>query len=449
MNERDEVERQLRAIVDHAVGMSRAATITGEVRASRRTRRRPLVAIGALATAAAVVAAVAVVANRGDDGTDINAGASTTRPASGPTEYGGNITVLESPQHGPQLCTAVEDSLPPQCGGPDVVGWDWDAVDTEESANGTTWGSFYVVGTWVDGVFTMTRPATAPVPMPNDRDIDFTTPCEELRTDDPDAIVTIEGPLAEESADDFAGSWWDAQHGVYNVAFTGDIEAHEAALREEYDGRICVVQHEYTEAELRAAQDQLTTISSRPLGVEITGTGVDTPGNRVSVDVLVADAATEAFVVQHLAGVEYSLHAALVPVESSTTEVPQPTTPPTDPPRYPNQEIDSAAAALDTWLASGIDDYSFHIEVTCFCPVDPTTVIVSDGVPDRSPIHGSEFATIPTLIAEIERAEREATGEVEVAWGPYGVPESVFIDWFDDAVDDEIGWTITEFSALD
>src|SRR5688500_15971617 len=76
--------------------------------------------------------------------------------------YEADLTVLESPDHGPQLCAAVADSYPPQCGGPDIVGWDWGEVDDAESANGTTWGSYHVVGTWDDGTFTLTEPATGP-----------------------------------------------------------------------------------------------------------------------------------------------------------------------------------------------------------------------------------------------------------------------------------------------
>ena len=88
-------------------------------------------------------------------------------------------TVLESPGHGPQLCSAVAESMPPQCGGPDVLGWDWSVVPAE-SAAGTTWGDHELVGTFTDGAFTLTEPAvvrdpyagqTGPVEDP------FATPC--------------------------------------------------------------------------------------------------------------------------------------------------------------------------------------------------------------------------------------------------------------------------------
>jgi hypothetical protein len=62
------------------------------------------------------------------------------------------------------LCAgAVASSLPPQCGGPVIAGWDWDAVDDEETENGVTWGEYDVVGTWDGTAFTLTR---APVPTP-------------------------------------------------------------------------------------------------------------------------------------------------------------------------------------------------------------------------------------------------------------------------------------------
>lgn len=45
--------------------------------------------------------------------------------------YRVTATVLESPEHGPQLCTSLKQSYPPQGSGPDVIGWDWDKVNAE------------------------------------------------------------------------------------------------------------------------------------------------------------------------------------------------------------------------------------------------------------------------------------------------------------------------------
>lgn len=72
--------------------------------------------------------------------------------------YQVTATVLEDGKHGPQLCGAVAESLPPQCGGPDIIGWDWETVPSE-SAAGTRWGDYTMVGTWDGERFTLVEPA--------------------------------------------------------------------------------------------------------------------------------------------------------------------------------------------------------------------------------------------------------------------------------------------------
>lgn len=54
------------------------------------------------------------------------------------------------------------ESYPPQCSGPEIIGWDWTAVDNSESANGVTWGTYAVQGTWDGAAFSITRP---PIPL--------------------------------------------------------------------------------------------------------------------------------------------------------------------------------------------------------------------------------------------------------------------------------------------
>ena len=80
-----------------------------------------------------------------------------TIPADG--EVLGVGTVLANDGEDPRLCLGpVAESYPPQCGGPPVVGWDWAAVEGEESASGVTWGGYAVQGTWDGTVFTLTQP---------------------------------------------------------------------------------------------------------------------------------------------------------------------------------------------------------------------------------------------------------------------------------------------------
>ena len=74
-----------------------------------------------------------------------------------PVEVQGLGTVLDI-DDSPELCLgAVAESYPPQCSGPPMVGWDWDAVDGEETANDVTWGAYAVWGEWNGETFTVTR----------------------------------------------------------------------------------------------------------------------------------------------------------------------------------------------------------------------------------------------------------------------------------------------------
>lgn len=74
--------------------------------------------------------------------------------------------MLQEGNHPPELCLgAVAESFPPQCSGPEITGWDWDAVEAE-SAQGTTWGSYAVEGTWDGETFHLTETATSPADVP-------------------------------------------------------------------------------------------------------------------------------------------------------------------------------------------------------------------------------------------------------------------------------------------
>ena len=91
--------------------------------------------------------------------------------------YAANATVLESPKHGPELCVGgVLTSLPPQCGGPPITNWDWDAVAGEESRGGTTWTQVYVEGTYDGERFTLTADPSAPRPR-DEPEKDFSDAC--------------------------------------------------------------------------------------------------------------------------------------------------------------------------------------------------------------------------------------------------------------------------------
>ncbi len=71
---------------------------------------------------------------------------------------------------GPQLCLgAIAESYPPQCGGPVVRGWDWEAQKPNfEKQGDIRWGTFAVTGTWDGTTFTVTDaiPGALYDPMP-------------------------------------------------------------------------------------------------------------------------------------------------------------------------------------------------------------------------------------------------------------------------------------------
>ena len=196
--------------------------------------------------------------------------------ANGEQLYQVTATVLESPKHPVELCVgAVMESLPPQCEGLPLAGWDWAKVDDEESVNGTTWGAYSVVGTFDGETFTITEPAKPP--QYEDVKHDFTPPCPKpsggWEHPDPGKMSHEYEQAAIEAAQrepDFAGVWLygeppegaepagfqDPATKVLNVAFTGDLERHETELRKHWGGGLCLVLHEHTLARLRQIQEE-------------------------------------------------------------------------------------------------------------------------------------------------------------------------------------------------
>ena len=74
--------------------------------------------------------------------------------APGRVHTAGLATVIDSGS--PELCVGpVAESLPPQCDGLPLAGWDWaDHQQMYETSGHTRWGSFLVTGTWDGTTFT-------------------------------------------------------------------------------------------------------------------------------------------------------------------------------------------------------------------------------------------------------------------------------------------------------
>jgi hypothetical protein len=210
---------------------------------------------------------VALAAACGPDDEPVAHPTSTTA-AEAPTDlYEASATVLESPEHGPQLCLGgVEDSLPPQCGGPDLIGWDWAQVDGEDSAGGSTWGDYHVVGTWDGESLTVTEPP-GPPQFGESPDPGFDPVCDEP-TGDPD-VPELETWAAEEIPD-LVRLFVSQDPWVLNVVvLPGGADAAEQAVRRTWPGLLCLAERdEPTAAELDAVQAEVNALFDQdsPLG---------------------------------------------------------------------------------------------------------------------------------------------------------------------------------------
>jgi hypothetical protein len=269
---------------------------------------------------------------------DPDGGGSAQAVAAQERRYQATATVLQSREHGPELCLgAVADSFPPQCGGVPITNWRWDQVEGDQTANGTTWETYQVVGTY-DGVsFTVTRAALAPPARPpsaEERFKDESQPgCPEPEGGwaVPDPARRSERYLdpvtgAARAEPDFAGLWLsylepmgtnvaeDPGEFVLNVAFTGDLVRHETHLRPRWGGRLCVTRQQRSYRQLLRIQRDLQGTVGSDLGLEVLGTGISDSANVVRLMVVVLEErAREAIQARYGAGAVQAT-AALTPV---------------------------------------------------------------------------------------------------------------------------------------
>ena len=90
----------------------------------------------------------------------------------------------------------------------------------------------------------------------------------------------------------FAGVWLSPPGAnrvqVQHVAFTGDLERHEAEIRARWDGPLCVVRRTHTLKFLRQVQDQAWYFATT-IGLHPAYAGTDVIGNRVQIAVTEKD----------------------------------------------------------------------------------------------------------------------------------------------------------------
>jgi hypothetical protein len=155
--------------------------------------------------------------------------------------YRVSTTVLESRDHGPQLCLGgIATSYPPQCGGPDIAGWSWDGVPGKESANGTTWAAVTLIGTFDGKTFTLTAPPAPPTPA-RAQTYDFSPACTNP-DGDPHADATT---FTQPDDHDVGAVWVTAEQGIYNVvARPGAAGRVRQQIRQTFAGLLCIVERD-------------------------------------------------------------------------------------------------------------------------------------------------------------------------------------------------------------
>ncbi|MBK8077704.1 MAG: hypothetical protein IPK24_19560 [Kineosporiaceae bacterium] len=214
----------------------------------------------------------------------------------------------------PALCTSMATSLPPRCGGPAIVGWDWDAVP-HETLSGVRWADGVTLTGHFDGsVFTLTEPpvvhgtSAGPTPSATPEDQRPSTPCPTpsggWRVVDRSKVTQQAFGRGVERArglPGFGGVWIDYRgappsgepgvepdlvRAVMNVTTTStDFAAVEKALRADWGGALCVRRAAHSYAELRQIQETLTALMAEQ-GLQ--GIGVDEEAGRVDVTAQVA-----------------------------------------------------------------------------------------------------------------------------------------------------------------
>ena len=105
------------------------------------------------------------------------------------------------------------------------------------------------------------------------------------------------------------------------------------------------------------------------------------------------------------------------------------------------------------WQSKGIKSYSMTITRQCFCPSEPLDVVVVDGVATKVTVGGKapdplQPAVAPLTIQDLfvlVAAQNEAAS-MTVEWdATFGYPTSIQVDPIANAIDDEFGYTITNF----
>lgn len=273
-------------------------------RVTHRTRRR--VTALALALAVATVAGACGADGRSARGPDRDRPRPAASEPRGPQRYEVEGLVFETERRDePVICLGgATDTLPPQCHELPLKRWDWGAVPDEQTMGPTTYGEYTLTGLYDGRKFTVldARPYRDPPPRPSPIDEACPEPPGGWEIPNPEMASgrdRMRALAAARAEADYAGTWvtyvgrpseWSRGPDiVLGLAFTGDLEAHEAEIRRLWGGGLCLVEVERTVARMREIAREAWGTVRRDLGLEVVWTARGELENAVAVGVVTAD----------------------------------------------------------------------------------------------------------------------------------------------------------------
>lgn len=124
---------------------------------------------------------------------------------------------------------------------------------------------------------------------------------------------------------------------------------------------------------------------------------------------------------------------------------------------------DRLSENMRRWAEAGVGSYRYTLFIDCFCPDafrGPVIVEVLNGVTtsvrfanasiqaDRQ--YYGRYDSIEKMFGVIQRAVRDGADDLEVSYDKgYGFPTEISIDFDEQAVDDEISFTVSDFQAME
>jgi hypothetical protein len=267
-----------------------------------------------------------------NDATGGGTGAGTSSSPQESQRYEATAFVLEGKAGSPMLCLgAIATSLPPQCGDVPITNWNWDGVDGEQRAAGSTWGDYHVVGTFDGTSFTVVD--VGPPGKSSNGESDIEIPCQapaggwvasdpgRMSYDDLQAAMRLaeaepdsSGFWIKHTREPNAGGFETYDDVVVNAAFTGDLERHRSDLSQVWGGPLCVVGYERSYTELHRIRTEVEDGIEKEFGLHMLFSDIDIVHNKIEIGVIVADAETKATIDAHYGEGTVQLVPALRPV---------------------------------------------------------------------------------------------------------------------------------------